>query len=183
MNQQLFNVFAQKTRGNPWQTVKNMSEEEGCGGAGALGQTLLRAYKGKNASRSQRLTERVHDIKRVSSYSEVLARMEMWEAALKEHVKDTGCDVADITIANCLRRLVPADLSADLQKMSHFVSYIDVKKYIIDQVGLRLCHDQIRSKGDPNGVQPMDTSLAESLNITMKKSQERHLAMSPIFKH
>ena len=69
-------------------------------GAGAWVK-LLRAYRGKNGSRGQRLTERVHDIKRVSSYSEVLARMEMWEAALKEHVKDTGCEGADITMANC----------------------------------------------------------------------------------
>ena len=60
-----------------------MSKEEGRCGAGAWVK-LLRAYKGKSASRSQRLTERVHDIKRVSSFSEVLARIEMWEAALKE---------------------------------------------------------------------------------------------------
>ena len=130
-----------------------MSEEEGCCGAGAWVK-LLRAYKGKNASRSQRLTERVHDIKRVSSCSEVLARMEMWEAALKEHVKDTGCEVADITMASCLRRWVPTDLSADLQKMSH----------IIDQVGLRLCYDEMRPKSDPNGIKAMDTSLAENYN-------------------
>ena len=176
MNQQLFNVFAQKTRGNPLQTVKNMSEEERCGGAGALGQTLLRAHKGKNTSRSQRLTERVHDIKRVSSYSEVLARKEMWEAALKEHVKDTGCDVADITMANCLRRLVPANVSADLQKMSHFVSYIDVKKYIMGCGCVTIRCAQIVTQMVSNPW------IRVSLNITMKKSQERHVAMSPIFK-
>ena len=139
-----------------------MSEEEGCCGAGAV--KLLRACKGKNASRSQRLTERVHDIKRVSSYSGVLAHMEMWEAALKEHVKDTGCEVADITMANCLERLVPSDLSGDIQKMSHIVRYSDVKRYIIDQVGLRLCYDQERPKSVPNGVKPMDTSLTEHYN-------------------
>ena len=61
---------------------------------------------------------------------------------------------ADITMANW-RRLVPTDLSADLQKMSHIVRCSDVKKYITDQVGLRLCHDQKRPKSDPNGVKPM----------------------------
>ena len=163
MNQQLFNVLAQKTRGNPFQTVKNMSEEEGCYGAGAWVK-LLRAYKGKNASRSQRPTGRVHDIKRVQSYSEDPTRMEMWEAALKEHVKDTGCEVADITVANCLRRVVLRDLSPDLQKMSHIVRDSDVRKYFLDQVGLRLCHDQKRPKSDPNDVKPMDRSLAEHYN-------------------
>ena len=138
-----------------------MSEEDGCCGAGAWVQ-LFRAYKGKNESRSQRPTERVHDIKCVLSYSEVLARMEMWESAVKEHVKHTGCEVADITMANCLRRLVPADLSADLR---HIVRYSDVKKrYIIDQVGLRLCYDQKRAKGDPHGAKPMHTSLAKHYN-------------------
>ena len=68
--------------------------------------------------------------------------------------KRAGCDVADITMVNCLRRLVPVDLNADLQKMSHIVRYGDVKKYLIDQVGLRLCYDQKRSKGDPNGYEP-----------------------------
>ena len=160
-NQQLFNIMAQKTRGNPFQTVKNMADEEGCSGAGAWVK-LLRAYKGKNASRSQRLTERVHDIKRVTSYSEVLPRMEKWEAALKEHVKDTGREVADITMANCLRRLVPTDLYADLQKMSHIVLYSDVKRYIIDQVGLRICHNSRRQKLEHQGPVPMDTSLAET---------------------
>ena len=161
MNQQLFNILAQKTKGNPFQTVKNMADDEGCSGAGAWVK-LLRAYKGKNASRSQRLTERVHDIKRVTSYSEVLPRMEKWEAALKEHVKDTGREVADITMANCLRRLVPTDLYADLQKMSHIVLYSDIKRYIIDQVGLRICHDPRRQKLEHQGPVPMDTSLAET---------------------
>ena len=90
--------------------------------------------------------------------------MEMWDVALKEHVKDSGCEVAESTMASCLRRLVPTALYQDLQKMSHIVRYSDAKKYIIDQVGLRLCYDQKRSKGDPHGVKPMDTSLAEHCN-------------------
>ena len=70
MNQQLFNVLASKIRGNLFQTVKNMSEEQECYNAGAWVK-LLRAYKGKNASRSQRLTGRVHTVQRMPSYSEV----------------------------------------------------------------------------------------------------------------
>ena len=128
-----------------------MSEEEGCCGAGAWVK-LLRAYKGKNACRSQRLTGRVHDIECVSSCSVVLARMEMWDAALKEHVKDIGCEVADITTG------------FHLIFLQTIVRYSDVKKYTIDQVGLRLCYDQTRPKRDPNGVKPMETSLAEHHN-------------------
>ena len=127
MNKQLFNVLTQKTVRTPLPDGEEYVTRRRVCCAGAWVK-LLRAYKGKNASRSQRHTERVHDIKRVSSLSEVLARMDMWEAALKEHVMDTGCEAADITMANCLRRLVHPRLSADFQKMSHIVRYIDVKK-------------------------------------------------------
>ena len=44
------------------------------------------------------------------------------------------------------------------------VRYSDVKKNIIGQVGLRLCNDQKRSKGDPSCVKPMDSSLPEHSN-------------------
>ena len=134
MNRQLFNVLAQKTRGNPFQTVKNISEGEGCCGARAWVK-LLGAYKGNNATPSESMTSSV--CRRSQKY------LPTWKRG-KEHVKDIGCEVADITMANCLRRLVPTDLCADLQKMSHIVRYGDVKKYIIDQVGLQLCYDQQR---------------------------------------
>ena len=93
----------------------------------------------------------------VSSCSVVLARMEMWDAALKEDVKDIGCEVADITTG------------FHLIFLQTIVRYSDVKKYTIDQVGLRLCYDQNQWK-------------RASLSITMTMRQGRHLAMmSPIF--
>ena len=56
MNQQLIHVLTQ-TEGDPFQTVKNMAEEVEYCGAGAWIK-LLRAYRGKNEGRSQRLTKR-----------------------------------------------------------------------------------------------------------------------------
>ena len=168
MNQHLFNALTPEVKRKPVQTVKNMSEEEGGCGAGAWVK-LLRTCKGKSASRSQRLTERVHDIKRLS-YSEVLARMDMKETFLKEHAKDKGW-TSPWRIAQDV--WYPLILHADLQKMSHIVFHSDVKKYSIDQFGLRLRYDRKRSQADLIGVKPMDTSLARA----MKKSQERHLAL------
>ena len=70
MNQQLFHVLAQ-TEGDPFQTVKSMAEEVEYCGAGAWIK-LLRAHRGKNEGRSQRLTKRVRDVKkRVTVYTEV----------------------------------------------------------------------------------------------------------------
>ena len=86
--------------GNPFQTAKNMAEE-GCSGSGDWVNSL-RVYKGTRA-RSQRLTQIVHDINRVTSYSENLRRMENWETALEECVKDTGGEVTDVIMANGLR--------------------------------------------------------------------------------
>ena len=48
-----------------------------------LGSNYCVHTRGKKASRSQRLTQRVHDIKRVSSCSEVLARMENLESCFE----------------------------------------------------------------------------------------------------
>ena len=99
--------------------------------------------------------------KRVTSCSAVLFRMEKCEAALGEHVIDTGREVPDITIANCWRRLVSMTLFANLQKMSRIVLYSDAKRYIVDQVGLGMCHDPRRPKLEHKGPGTMDTSLAE----------------------
>ena len=167
------NVLARTTRGTQFQTLKIMREEEGCCGAGAWVK-LLRACKGKNASRSQRLTERVHDIKRVSSYSEVLARRDMWEATLKEHDMDTGYEVADITMANCFRRLVHPHLSADFHKMSHIVRCCDVKK----TSSTKLVCDCVTTKSAQRVSQMVSNQWTRaSLCIVITMRQERPMAM------
>ena len=101
MNRQFLNILAQKTKENRFQTVKNMADDEGCGGAGAWVK-LLRAYMHKERQQGS-ASHGVHDINRVASCSEVLLCMEKWEAALTEHVKDAGREMADISMANCLR--------------------------------------------------------------------------------
>ena len=60
---------------------------------------------------------------------------------MQEHENDTGLAVADITMASCLRKIVPDDVCEKLQKMSDKVLYSDVKKFIIDYVGLHTSHD------------------------------------------
>ena len=163
MNTQLYNVLTLKTKDNPLQTVKNVADEEDVRGIAAWVK-LLRSYKGKNANRSQQLAERVHNIKRVISYGDVLPRMEKWEASLKEHEKDTQKEVADVTKANCLRNMVPNELHSDLTKMSHLVQYDDVKWYIIEQVSLRQSTEKktVKASGYSTSGQtvpvPMDTS-------------------------
>ena len=159
-NQQLFNVLAQTTRGTSLPDGEEFCQKKKGVAVLELGShscvhTRARMQAEVRDSLSEFMTS-----KRVSSYSEVLARRDMWEATLEEHDLDTGCEVADITMANCLRRLVDPCLSADFLKMSHTVRCCNVKKNIIDQVGLRLCHDQERPKGEPNGVKPLDTSFA-----------------------
>ena len=99
-------------------------------------------------------------------------RMDVSETALKEHVKDALRRVAFITFANCWRRLAPKEVFVGLQKMSNVVTYCDVKKYIIDQVGLRMCTCQKRQRADPNGVHARDTSLAGK--YTGDKFEEPH---------
>ena len=143
-----------------------------------LGQKTLQTPSGrrKTFERKKRVVmlELGSKLLRADSFSESMTSsacrriqtslaLEIWEAALKEHFKDTGYDVTDITMANWLRRLVPTESPCRAEVVSHR-RYSDVKKYIIDQVGLRLCNDQKRQNCDPNGVKLVDTSLAEHYN-------------------
>ena len=98
--------------------------------------------------------ECMHDIQRVTSYSEVLLRMEKCGAALGEHVIDTGREVPDITMANGLRRLVPMNLYANLQKMSRIVLYSDAKWSIKENVdGRETKHRKRRTENPPDKTQ------------------------------
>ena len=62
--------------------------------------------------------------------------------------QDAGREMADISMANSLRRLVPIDLYADFFKnVPHRVK----RCIIIDQVGLRIWHDLNRQKLEQQG--------------------------------
>ena len=67
-------------------------------GRGVVRCKLLRTPAGVGDSPSEYMTSSAY--RRIQKSSEVLASMEMWDAASKEHVKDTGREVADITMAN-----------------------------------------------------------------------------------
>ena len=148
MNRQGFNALAGKTRGNHFQTGKTCRRKKGVTVLGSNSCVLTRAITHAG----------VRDLPGESMTSSACRRAhwylpaEMWDTALKEHVKDIGCKVADITTG------------IHLIFLQTIVRYSDVKKYTIDQVGLRLCYDQRLPKRDPNGVKPVETSLAEHYN-------------------
>ena len=95
------------------------------------------------------------------------------EAPLKEHVMDTGCEVADITMANCLRRLVHPHLSADFQKMSHIVRCCDVES----TSSTKLVCDCVSTKSAQRVSQMVSNQWTRaSLSIVMTMRQERPMA-------
>ena len=102
MNQQLFSVSAQKTKGNPFQTVKNVAED-----VVYCGDELL-------CSRRQRVTERAHHMNRVTVCTEVLPRMDMWEAAVKR-TRRRHCPRGD---GHHHVKTVPTDSHVDLRTIS-----------------------------------------------------------------
>ena len=53
-----------------------------------LGKNTIEC-KREIANRSLKLSEKVHAVKRVTGYSEVMTAIAKWEAALEEHESDT----------------------------------------------------------------------------------------------
>ena len=78
LNRRLYLFLAQKTSGNPLQTVKNLEDDVECRGAAAWSK-IVKAGKGRNANRALILTGKIHNPKRVDKYSEVLPAFESWE--------------------------------------------------------------------------------------------------------
>ena len=95
LNRQLYLFLAQKTSGNPLQTVKNLEEDVECRGAAAWAQ-IVKAGKGRNANRALILTGKIHNPKRVDKYSEVLPAFESWESYVKEFERETNSRMAEV---------------------------------------------------------------------------------------
>ena len=136
LNRQLYLSLAQKTSGNPLQTVKNLEEDVECRGAAAWAK-IVKAGKGRNANRALILTGKIHNPKRVDKYSEVLPAFESWESYVKEFERDTNSRMAEVTKMNSLRQLVPKELELDMTRLTHLNIWAEMKKYVLDQVVIR----------------------------------------------
>ena len=94
MIQQLFNVSCENTRGTPhgkktclMKTAVAVLEH----GSNSCVLTRARTQAGARDSPSESMTSSA-----CRRTQKVLAHISMWESAVKEHVKYTGCEVADI---------------------------------------------------------------------------------------
>ena len=167
MNTQLYSILSLKCADGPLQTVRNMlnTKDDNIKGIKTWCKILL-SMKGQNANRSQMLTERVHNVKQVKHYGDIMQAIERHETAMKEHERDTNILVADITKANCLRKMVPDELATDIKKMSHLKTYQDIKEYILQQVQLH-AHDKPKSRtpkdGDVNHVENGGSEVQEDI--------------------
>ena len=136
MIRQLYLFLAQKTSGNPLQTVKNLEKDVECRGAAAWAK-IEKVGKGRNANRALIPTGKIHNPKRVEKYSEVLPALESWESNVKEFERDTNFRMAEVTKMNSLRQLVPKELELDMTRLTHLTTWAEMKKYVLDQVVIR----------------------------------------------
>ena len=156
LNRQLYLFLAQKTSGNPLQTVKNLEEDVECRGAAAWAK-IVKAGKGRNANRALIVTGKIYNPKRVDKYSEVLPAFESWESYVKEFERDTNSRMAEVTKMNSLRQLVPKELELDAlgTKKSKDSPYVPMDIGNIDDASSNdeeeIHHDLAVMKGDGKG--------------------------------
>ena len=94
-------------------------------------------------------------------------------ACLEGTRKKDAHEVAGITIASCLRKLLPTDLREHLRKMSHMVLYCDVKKFVINQVGVPMIHGDKHLECNTQG--PTFQKLQSTANESQRNLREGSL--------
>ena len=116
-DEQLYGVLSLITTSTALQTVKNLRDHEGVRGCKAWYQ-ITREVAGRSGVRLERLADRVHHPKPMSSYKEAMARLIEWENDCKELAKLEKQPLSDLTKRTTLRAMLPPDLLRDLEQDS-----------------------------------------------------------------
>ena len=125
-----------------------------------------------NAMTSQRLqamTNKVLAPKRCKKYSEVSAAVEDWEFALTnyERVEKTG-GLSEQAKIFSIKRLVPEELEADMNRLNNLETFDKVKAYIVEQVLIRR---DIKKDTAASGSVPMDVDSLQKLLANLSKEE------------
>ena len=66
--------------------------------------------------RLERLADKVHHPKPITSYATAEAELRAWDAMVKELAKIEGQQISDLTKRTTLKKMVPADLVRDIER-------------------------------------------------------------------
>ena len=131
-DKQLYGVLSFITTSTALQTVKNLRDHEGVRGCKAWYQ-ITREVAGRSGVRLERLADRVHHPKPMSSYKEAMARLIEWENDCKELAKLEKQPLSDLTKRTTLKAMLPPDLERD----SSLKPWSEAWKFVLEQVALR----------------------------------------------
>ena len=101
---------------------------------------------GMNGAKLQGLSQRVNQPKKVGKIEDVLSALEIHEMEVKEFIRVSGNEIADISRFTALRSLVPKELDEELGKLRNlefstvkgeYKAYEEGKKYVVNQVQQR----------------------------------------------
>ena len=89
MNKELFSVLSLKTTDDPLQITKGVKDAYAIRGAVAW-HKITREVAGRTGARLERLADKVHHPKKITSYGDALAMVNKWDLNCKELAKIEG---------------------------------------------------------------------------------------------
>lgn len=141
-------------------TVKNVRECKGYRGSLAW-YRLTRDVASKSGVRLERLADKVHHPKPITSYATAEAELRAWDTMVKELAKMEGQQISDLTKRTTLKKMVPADLVRDLERDRSLKTWEQAWNFVLEQVPLRKHWPTSTKKKGPND---MDIDAAEEEN-------------------
>ena len=156
MNSQLYSVLSMKVTDTPLQILKAVKEMEGVRGAVAW-HRMTREVAGRPGVRLERLADKAHSPKAITSYASALTQLRAWEQDCKDLAKIEGQEMAELTKRTTLKRMLPADLVRDLERDNSLKQWSTRWAFVLEQVPLR----QDWKPATKKGINDMDIDLAE----------------------
>ena len=133
MNRQIYSGLSLPTSDTSLQTLKGVKEHEGVRGTLAW-HKMTREVAGKTGVRSERLADKVHKPKKMTSYVDGLALPNAWDQDCKELAKIEGQALSEFTKRTTLKGMIPPDLMQDLERDSSLKKWSTAWAFVLEQV-------------------------------------------------
>ena len=135
INHQLYQALSCNLKGKALNMIRNVDDKNETEGIVAWCK-IAQEHSAMTAQKMQSLMEKVTQPKRCKRYDEVTSSIEAWELDLKLVEKNAGMIPEQLKV-QCLKNIVPDELSKDIAKVHCGKTYEEVKRYIVEQVGMR----------------------------------------------
>ena len=141
-----YNAFATKLKGEPFDIVRNVGEQNGA----EVWRKLCKRYHGKTFGKKLHMTRKVVNPGKIKKLSEATNAVEKWEGDLTRLKRDFGIDIEDDLKTAVMLEMMPQTITEIMvQRIKADDEYKDVKENLMRYV---------ETREDFDGIRPMDTN-------------------------